>query len=184
MSRGGWRGGRGRGRGGFGGFGPDANIEANYQEIPLFPDVDLPHFRELTEKEEQVLAIDKKFMEELKESPFHLDVVVQKDDIERYSDKYKTGSKPSKNLLMHVPIAAKTAKGSLDLEKRLKQLEDDEKKTDQSKKGSGLVAMDDEEEEVRDVYDEENEEEADDYLNDFYADDDEGGDDSDGGGDY
>ncbi|TPX60347.1 hypothetical protein CcCBS67573_g09013 [Chytriomyces confervae] len=231
MSRGGFRGGRGGGRGGFGRgqFGLEVEgLDISFHDIPLFPEMRLPPvFKQLAENERELLDIDKAWMKEFKESPYHVEAPPVRDgsslycanlyryerfenlilklcpDIERYSDRFKSWSRPKTKSMTSVPTdlkyfpdelhqvkdpskrpVTKTAKGGIDLEKRLKELENEE---DSNKKAKTGGAIDEEEEVVEQDYDEENEEEEDDYVNDYYDDDHDGvgGDESDhGGGDY
>ncbi|KAI8835272.1 DNA-directed RNA polymerase III, subunit Rpc31 [Chytriomyces cf. hyalinus JEL632] len=207
MSRGGFRGGRGGGRGGFGRgqFGLEVEgLDISFHDIPLFPEMRLPPvFKQLAENERELLDIDKVWMKEFKESPYHVEAPPVRDDIERYSDRFKSWSRPKTKSMTSVPTdlkyfpdelhqvkdpskrpVTKTAKGGIDLEKRLKELENEE---DSNKKAKTGGAIDEEEEVVEQDYDEENEEEEDDYVNDYYDDDHDGvgGDESDhGGGDY
>ncbi|KAH9257532.1 hypothetical protein BASA81_004294 [Batrachochytrium salamandrivorans] len=173
-----------------------------YQEIPLYSAFDLPPFREYIESENEMYAVHSQLIETMKSSPFYLEKVAVKKDIERYSDKYSTTKPVSRQLhriatdLAFFPeelhsvkdatkkiVAPKLVLKDLDL-KRLDHLERVE--AAQSKKSGSGDAMGVDEDEVlaeEDEYDEDVEEDDNDYLIDYYEDDLDvlGGDGSDGG---
>ncbi|KAJ3022430.1 UNVERIFIED_CONTAM: hypothetical protein HDU68_009154 [Siphonaria sp. JEL0065] len=161
--RGGFRGGRGGGRGGFGrGTGLEVDgLAISFHDVPLFPEMKLPPiFKKLIEDETDLLSLDKKWVADFKDSPFHIEAPPVRD------------------------AAVKMAKGGMDL-KRLKDLEKEEQTQGKRQKIGGIE--DDDEPAEDNGYDEEDQEEEDDYVNDFYDDDHDGvgGDESDhGGGDY
>ncbi|KAJ3126511.1 hypothetical protein HK100_010214 [Physocladia obscura] len=210
MSRGGFRGGRGGRGGGRGGFGRGGaqtgldieGLDLSFRDVPLFPDMALPPiFKKVTDDERHLLDIDKKWMSQFKDSPFHLEIPPVRDDIERYSDKFKSWARPKNKSLISVKTdlkyfpdelhqvkdpskkpstgSAKPAKGDVNLEKVLRDAEKDEQT--QNKRAKIGDSEEDEEIDPHD-YDEEDEED-DDYVNNYYEDDDDGagGDDSDHG---
>ncbi|KAJ3416111.1 hypothetical protein HDV05_003080 [Chytridiales sp. JEL 0842] len=165
--------------------------------------MELPTFEKLTKEEEELLEIDRKLNEERKELPYYLELPPVRDTIERYSDKYKSWSKPKNKSLtkvdtdldffpeeLHVvkdptkKITTKMAKGRIDLEKRMKELEEEEADHNKRQKAKDDIAEDEDLGIAEDAYDDEQEEEEGDYIHDYYGDEDDfgGGDDSDGGG--
>ncbi|KAJ3066113.1 hypothetical protein HDU98_010556 [Podochytrium sp. JEL0797] len=191
MSRGGFRGGgRGGGRGGFGRGNQMTmdldGLDVSFHDIPLFPvslDLEMklpPVFKALLPEERELLDFDKKFLLAFKDSPYYLEDPPVRDDLKYFPDELAQVKDPAKK------ITAKTAKGGLDLDKRLKELEKEESGQAKRVKTDGAVDEDDLEPETNE-YDEEEQEEEDDYQIDHYDDDHDGvgGDDSDhGGGDY
>ncbi|KAJ1557830.1 hypothetical protein HK405_015074, partial [Cladochytrium tenue] len=147
------RGGRGRGRGGrF--VPPTEGLEkVTYQGNPLFPDWKLPEFRPASERETWMLDFDRRMMSQMRDSAFYLQAAPVRDDVERYTDKFKSWQKPKTKSLTSVevdlalfpdelhqvsdpsrrPGAAKASTGGVDFNKLLKTLEEQE--NDQSKKG-------------------------------------------------
>ncbi|KAJ3295909.1 hypothetical protein BCR33DRAFT_717972 [Rhizoclosmatium globosum] len=163
-----------------------------------------PVFKKLQDSEHLLLDIDKKWAADFKDSPYYLELPPVRDDVERYSDRFKSWSRPKTKSMFSIPTdlkyfpeelhqvkdpskkaSVKMAKGGLDLDKRLKELEKEESSASKRQKTGGID--DDEEQPETNEYDEEDQEEEDDYVNDFYDDDHDGvgGDESDhGGGDY
>ncbi|KAI8612107.1 hypothetical protein BC830DRAFT_1138294 [Chytriomyces sp. MP71] len=154
MSRGGFRGGRGGGRGGFGRGQIDVELqglEYSFHDVPLFPDMQFPAvFKELAPAERELLDTDKKWITAFKELPYHIEAPIVRDEIERYSDRFKSWLRPKNKSLTLIPTdlmffpdelqqvkdpskkpVSKTSKGGFDLEKRLRELE----KEESSKKG-------------------------------------------------
>ncbi|KAJ3393862.1 hypothetical protein HDU84_000825 [Entophlyctis sp. JEL0112] len=164
MSRGGFRGGRGGGRGGFGRGAQSSGLDiegldVSFHDIPLFPEMPLPAvFRRLTDSEKDALAFDKAWLADLKDSPYNLENPPVRDG------------------------GPRTVKGEISLD-RIKEIEKEEQ--NQGKRTKTEIGLDEDGEELQNAedYDEEGEEEADDYVNEYYDDDYDGvgGDDSDHG---
>ncbi|KAJ3084027.1 hypothetical protein HDU99_004086 [Rhizoclosmatium hyalinum] len=138
-----------------------------------------PVFKKLQDSEHLLLDIDKKWAADFKDSPYYLELPPVRDDLKYFPEELHQVKDPSKK------ASVKMAKGGLDLDKRLKELEKEESSASKRQKTGGID--DDEEQPETNEYDEEDQEEEDDYVNDFYDDDHDGvgGDESDhGGGDY
>ncbi|KAI9352005.1 hypothetical protein BDR26DRAFT_319812 [Obelidium mucronatum] len=106
--RGGFRGG-GRG-GGFGNNnGMDVDgLDVSFHDIPLFPEMKLPPvFKKVLENESELLEIDKKWSADFKDSPFYLEPAPVRDDVERYSDRFKSWSRPKTKSLVTIPTDLK-----------------------------------------------------------------------------
>ncbi|KAI9355378.1 DNA-directed RNA polymerase III subunit Rpc31-domain-containing protein [Zopfochytrium polystomum] len=194
---------RGRGRGrGRGGFGIEAIENIFYQGTPLFPDrsTPLPAFRPVSDEEKEMLDFNSQFLDSIKESPFYLEAPIVRDDVERYSDRYKSWLRPKTKSLHTVNVdlkyfpeelhqvhdpsrkpGNKSTKGAVDLEKRFKELEKEEQ-DESKKKKTGEIVVEEEDAAQDEPYDEEEEEEIDDYALEREVDDDDLGigDDSDG----
>lgn len=69
------------------------------QPPPVYPPlVHPPLALESTDTDEYLLALNRDFLDYVKESPFYFQPVVIKNDIERYSDKYQTIAASQKRL--------------------------------------------------------------------------------------
>ncbi|KAI8821772.1 DNA-directed RNA polymerase III, subunit Rpc31 [Fimicolochytrium jonesii] len=197
---GGWRG--GRGGGGGGGFGrgrsgldmPD-DLEVQYKETPLFPDYQPNPFTEMSKDEERLMEGWKLFMDTCKDLPYYIDVAPPKQDIERYSDRFKKPQKAGRKTFATVPTdlsffpdelhsvkdaskaprAAKLVKKDIDLSK----LDALEKEEGAGGKVQAAGEDDDDDELPAEEIDEDLEEDDNDYIIDHYDDE---YDDLDGGG--
>ncbi|ORX44589.1 hypothetical protein DM01DRAFT_1411263 [Hesseltinella vesiculosa] len=101
MSRGGFRGGGGGGanRTGAGALISfdllrDGGINSLFKEqSDIFPDIDIPMPRKPTSTEHERWMLRKRFLDQIRDTPFYLTVPPPPKDIERYSDKYKVVKK-------------------------------------------------------------------------------------------
>jgi hypothetical protein len=80
----------GRGRGSGFGLALDTNSTITYQEIPLYPKMTLPSYRQTIPQEDELFEIETKMWEEFRKSAYHLDEPTNESTSRpRYADRFQ-----------------------------------------------------------------------------------------------